>query len=109
MHTLFIIQVEDVRRIPFFSEEETIYLLSILFNLMSYETYFVYLLSILLGKKAFLPFFTLTNNFFLSNMLSFQGTDLRQVSADQDQSSMLKVICNQRDRFRARLREAEEV
>ncbi|XP_019168573.1 PREDICTED: protein CASP-like [Ipomoea nil] len=27
---------------------------------------------------------------------------------DQDQSSMLKVICNQRDRFRARLRETEE-
>ncbi|XP_020587087.1 protein CASP [Phalaenopsis equestris] len=37
-----------------------------------------------------------------------QGTDLRHVSADQDQNSMLKVICNQRDRFRARLREAEE-
>ncbi|XP_031279055.1 protein CASP isoform X2 [Pistacia vera] len=28
--------------------------------------------------------------------------------SDQDQSSMLKVICNQRDRFRARLRETEE-
>ncbi|XP_057415516.1 protein CASP-like [Lotus japonicus] len=27
---------------------------------------------------------------------------------DQDQSSMLKVICNQRDRFRIRLRETEE-
>ncbi|KAJ1393889.1 CASP, C-terminal [Sesbania bispinosa] len=34
--------------------------------------------------------------------------DQRQVSLDQDQSSMLKVICNQRDRFRARLRETEE-
>ncbi|XP_027357771.1 protein CASP isoform X1 [Abrus precatorius] len=32
----------------------------------------------------------------------------RQVSLDQDQSSMLKVICNQRDRFRTRLRETEE-
>ncbi|XP_009798773.1 protein CASP [Nicotiana tabacum] len=32
----------------------------------------------------------------------------RHVSSDQDQSSMLKVICNQRDRFRARLRETEE-
>jgi hypothetical protein len=28
---------------------------------------------------------------------------------DQDQSSMLKVICSQRDRFRTRLRETEEV
>lgn len=28
---------------------------------------------------------------------------------DQDQNSMLKVICNQRDRFRSRLRETEEV
>ncbi|KAL0908925.1 hypothetical protein M5K25_023439 [Dendrobium thyrsiflorum] len=37
-----------------------------------------------------------------------EGTDLRHVSADQDQSSMLKVICSQRDRFRTRLREAEE-
>lgn len=35
--------------------------------------------------------------------------DQKQVFADQDQSSMLKVICNQRDRFRARLRETEEV
>ncbi|XP_061342119.1 protein CASP isoform X1 [Gastrolobium bilobum] len=32
----------------------------------------------------------------------------RQVSLDHDQSSMLKVICNQRDRFRKRLRETEE-
>nr|CAB3498471.1 unnamed protein product [Digitaria exilis] len=37
-----------------------------------------------------------------------EGTDPRQVSPDQDQNSMLKVICNQRDRFRARLRETEE-
>lgn len=29
-------------------------------------------------------------------------------ASDQDQSSMLKVICNQRDRFRTRLRETEE-
>ncbi|XVF53934.1 hypothetical protein PTKIN_Ptkin05aG0140300 [Pterospermum kingtungense] len=41
------------------------------------------------------------------NELSEQNTDQKQVS-DQDQSSMLKVICNQRDRFRARLRETEE-
>nr|GME12217.1 protein CASP-like [Ipomoea batatas] len=32
----------------------------------------------------------------------------RRSPPDQDQSSMLKVICNQRDRFRARLRETEE-
>lgn len=32
----------------------------------------------------------------------------RRGTLDQDQSSMLKVICNQRDRFRARLRETEE-
>uniref|UniRef100_A0A0A9CQ96 CASP C-terminal domain-containing protein n=1 Tax=Arundo donax TaxID=35708 RepID=A0A0A9CQ96_ARUDO len=37
-----------------------------------------------------------------------EGTDPRHASQDQDQSSMLKVICNQRDRFRARLRETEE-
>lgn len=49
---------------------------------------------------------------FLRLMCAFyllQGSDTRQASADQDQSSMLKVICNQRDRFRARLRETEEV
>ncbi|KAG2546483.1 hypothetical protein PVAP13_9KG036165 [Panicum virgatum] len=37
-----------------------------------------------------------------------EGTDPRYASPDQDQNSMLKVICNQRDRFRARLRETEE-
>ncbi|XP_062212192.1 protein CASP-like [Phragmites australis] len=37
-----------------------------------------------------------------------EGTDPRHASPDQDQSSMLKVICNQRDRFRARLHETEE-
>ncbi|KAG7944545.1 hypothetical protein I3843_15G107400 [Carya illinoinensis] len=37
-----------------------------------------------------------------------ENMDQKQVFADQDQSSMLKVICNQRDRFRARLRETEE-
>ncbi|XVF09646.1 hypothetical protein REPUB_Repub07fG0112300 [Reevesia pubescens] len=37
-----------------------------------------------------------------------ENSDHKQVSSDQDQSSMLKVICNQRDRFRARLRETEE-
>ncbi|CAI0547863.1 unnamed protein product [Linum tenue] len=39
---------------------------------------------------------------------SVQHLDQKHVSSDQDQSSMLKVICNQRDRFRARLHEAEE-
>lgn len=37
-----------------------------------------------------------------------ENMEQRHVSSDQDQSSMLKVICNQRDRFRARLRETEE-
>ncbi|XP_059299811.1 protein CASP [Lycium ferocissimum] len=37
-----------------------------------------------------------------------ENAEQRHVSSDQDQSSMLKVICNQRDRFRARLRETEE-
>jgi homeobox protein cut-like len=34
--------------------------------------------------------------------------DQKHVPSEQDQSSMLKVICSQRDRFRARLRETEE-
>ncbi|KAJ8773132.1 hypothetical protein K2173_028309 [Erythroxylum novogranatense] len=38
----------------------------------------------------------------------FETVGHKHVSSDQDQSSMLKVICNQRDRFRARLRETEE-
>ena len=38
-----------------------------------------------------------------------QNTDERHVSVDPDQSSMLGVICNQRDRFRTRLQETEEV
>lgn len=39
-----------------------------------------------------------------------EGTDQtqRHITPDQDQNSMLKVICNQRDRFRMRLRETEE-
>ncbi|XP_062029469.1 protein CASP [Rosa rugosa] len=37
-----------------------------------------------------------------------ENAEQKHVSSDQDQSSMLKVICNQRDRFRARLRETEE-
>ncbi|XP_028792831.1 protein CASP [Neltuma alba] len=37
-----------------------------------------------------------------------ETTDPRHVTSEQDQSSMLKVICNQRDRFRTRLRESEE-
>ncbi|BBH09445.1 CCAAT-displacement protein alternatively spliced product [Prunus dulcis] len=37
-----------------------------------------------------------------------ENADQKHVSSDQDQSSMLKVICNQRDRFRTRLRETEE-
>ncbi|KAJ4959773.1 hypothetical protein NE237_019683 [Protea cynaroides] len=37
-----------------------------------------------------------------------ENADQKHVSSDQDQSSMLTVICNQRDRFRTRLRETEE-
>lgn len=49
--------------------------------------------------------------FFFVHMLCFldQKADKKHTYPDQDQSSMLKVICNQRDRFRARLRETEEV
>lgn len=39
----------------------------------------------------------------------YKPMDQKHVTSDQDQSSMLKVICSQRDRFRARLRETEEV
>jgi hypothetical protein len=46
---------------------------------------------------------------FVHMFFVLQGTDPRHASSDQDQNSMLKVICNQRDRFRARLRETEEV
>nr|XP_023901983.1 protein CASP isoform X1 [Quercus suber]POE48601.1 protein casp [Quercus suber] len=37
-----------------------------------------------------------------------ENADQKHISSDQDQRSMLKVICNQRDRFRARLGETEE-
>lgn len=37
-----------------------------------------------------------------------EGSEGRHTFSDQDQNSMLKVICSQRDRFRSRLREAEE-
>ncbi|KAH6828903.1 CCAAT-displacement protein alternatively spliced product [Perilla frutescens var. hirtella] len=37
-----------------------------------------------------------------------ENAEQRRGPSDLDQSSMLKVICNQRDRFRARLRETEE-
>ncbi|XP_009764795.1 protein CASP [Nicotiana tabacum] len=37
-----------------------------------------------------------------------ENAEQRHVSSDQDQNSMLKVICNQRDRFRTRLQETEE-
>ncbi|XP_048330025.2 protein CASP [Ziziphus jujuba] len=37
-----------------------------------------------------------------------ESVDHKNVSSDQEQSSMLKVICNQRDRFKARLRQTEE-
>ncbi|TQD70692.1 hypothetical protein C1H46_043771 [Malus baccata] len=37
-----------------------------------------------------------------------ENADQKHGSLDQDQSSMLKVICNQRDRFRTRMRETEE-
>ncbi|KAK3440432.1 hypothetical protein EUGRSUZ_B00707 [Eucalyptus grandis] len=39
---------------------------------------------------------------------SQQSEGAERISPDQEQSSMLKVIINQRDRFRARLRETEE-
>ncbi|KAK6921140.1 CASP, C-terminal [Dillenia turbinata] len=37
-----------------------------------------------------------------------ENADHKHAQSDQDQSSMLKVICSQRDRFRTRLRETEE-
>ncbi|PIN11084.1 Transcription factor/CCAAT displacement protein CDP1 [Handroanthus impetiginosus] len=37
-----------------------------------------------------------------------ENAEQRRAPSDLDQNSMLKVICNQRDRFRARLRETEE-
>ncbi|KAI3457758.1 hypothetical protein Pfo_014421 [Paulownia fortunei] len=37
-----------------------------------------------------------------------ENAEQRRPPSELDQSSMLKVICNQRDRFRARLRETEE-
>ncbi|KAK0587220.1 hypothetical protein LWI29_019368 [Acer saccharum] len=37
-----------------------------------------------------------------------EKADQKHVYSEQDQNSMLKVICNQRDRFRTRLRETEE-
>uniref|UniRef100_A0A7N0TZW0 Protein CASP n=1 Tax=Kalanchoe fedtschenkoi TaxID=63787 RepID=A0A7N0TZW0_KALFE len=37
-----------------------------------------------------------------------ESTDQKSTSSNQDQTSMLKVICNQRDRFRSRLQETEE-
>ncbi|GAU49540.1 hypothetical protein TSUD_74190 [Trifolium subterraneum] len=42
-----------------------------------------------------------------SEVNEHQNMDQRH-ALDQDQSSMLKVICSQRDRFRTRLRETEE-
>lgn len=49
------------------------------------------------------------SNFLLWVPLLDQHAEQKHVSPDQEQNSMLKVICNQRDRFRARLRETEEV
>ncbi|KAJ4830543.1 hypothetical protein Tsubulata_032104 [Turnera subulata] len=37
-----------------------------------------------------------------------ENAEHKNVSLDQDQNSMLKVICEQRDRFRTRLQETEE-
>ncbi|CAM8924128.1 unnamed protein product [Rhodiola kirilowii] len=37
-----------------------------------------------------------------------ENTDQKPAPSSQDQTSMLKVICNQRDRFRSRLQETEE-
>lgn len=54
---------------------------------------------------------SLFNDWDLSESVSAEpseSTEQKHTSTDQDQSSMLKVICNQRDRFRARLRETEE-
>lgn len=54
---------------------------------------------------------SLFNDWDLSESVSAEpseSAEQKHNSADQDQSSMLKVICNQRDRFRARLRETEE-
>lgn len=54
---------------------------------------------------------SLFNDWDLSESVSAEPSetaDQKHTSVDQDQSSMLKVICNQRDRFRARLRETEE-
>ncbi|KAK9668791.1 hypothetical protein RND81_13G087000 [Saponaria officinalis] len=54
---------------------------------------------------------SLFNDWDLSESVSAEtseGMEQKHVSGEQDQSSMLKVICNQRDRFRARLRETEE-
>ncbi|KAH9615435.1 hypothetical protein KSS87_022315 [Heliosperma pusillum] len=54
---------------------------------------------------------SLFNDWDLSESVSAdtsEGMEQKHVPGDQDQSSMLKVICNQRDRFRARLRETEE-
>ncbi|ERM93850.1 protein CASP isoform X3 [Amborella trichopoda] len=44
----------------------------------------------------------------VSDMLEFQNAGQKQGSPDQEQNSMLQVICSQRDRFRKRLRETEE-
>ncbi|XP_004512864.1 protein CASP [Cicer arietinum] len=43
-----------------------------------------------------------------SEVSEHQNVDQQRLALDQDQSSMLKVICSQRDRFRTRLRETEE-
>ncbi|KNA05577.1 hypothetical protein SOVF_189090 [Spinacia oleracea] len=54
---------------------------------------------------------SLFNDWDLSESVSAEtseSSEQKHTSVDQDQSSMLKVICNQRDRFRARLRETEE-
>ncbi|OAY50476.1 protein CASP [Manihot esculenta] len=40
--------------------------------------------------------------------VSSENVEQKHALSDQDQNSMLKVICNQRDRFRTRLRETEE-
>ena len=53
--------------------------------------------------------FIFASHFMIFFLLTNQGTDQRHITPDQDQNSMLKVICNQRDRFRSRLRETEEV
>ncbi|EPS62295.1 hypothetical protein M569_12496, partial [Genlisea aurea] len=58
-------------------------------------------------RGSFLDEWELSNS---SGMNPMENSEQRRGgTSETDQSSMLKVICNQRDRFRVRLRETEEV